>query len=154
MPPSRTSFVTGCQQLLALGVVLAALAPAASVVSLDVVRETPGGAATTTIQGDLAAYTRAARQPSKVPTEVVDPTVREFALTAASGSSQSSERLAVIGGTTTNARGKVGALPADDALTSLAAGGRRVRRGRRHLGARRSTSPSDEHRGAGPHPHR
>ena len=43
MPPSKTRFVTACQQLLALGVVLAALTPAASVISLDVVRETPGG---------------------------------------------------------------------------------------------------------------
>ena len=42
MPPSRTRYVTACQQLLALGVVVAALTPAASVVSLDVVRQTPG----------------------------------------------------------------------------------------------------------------
>ena len=39
MPPSKTRFITACQQILALGVVLAALTPAASVVSLDVVRE-------------------------------------------------------------------------------------------------------------------
>ena len=45
MPPSKTRFVTACQQLLALGVVLAALTPAASVITLDVVREHPGGAA-------------------------------------------------------------------------------------------------------------
>lgn len=42
MSPSRIRYVTACQQLLALGVVLAALAPAAGVVSLDVVREAPG----------------------------------------------------------------------------------------------------------------
>lgn len=95
MPPSKTSFVTGCQQVLALGVVLAALAPAASVVSLDIVRETPG-AAPTTIQGDLAAYTRVSHKPAQVPTEVVDPDVREVSMTAPANG---------------HARGKVGLLP-------------------------------------------
>src|SRR6478609_11693571 len=95
MPPSKTSFVTGCQQILALGVVLAALAPAASVVSLDVVRETPGTAPSTVIQGDLAAYTRVSRQATTVPTAPVDPIVDEYSLTSPQ----------------TNARGKVGALP-------------------------------------------
>lgn len=102
MPPSKSSFVTGCQQILALGVVLAALAPAASVVSLDIVRETPGDTAPATIQGDLAAYTRVAHRPAKVPTEVVDPEVREYSLTAPA---------------TANARRKVGALP--KAVTSV-----------------------------------
>jgi hypothetical protein len=37
MHPSRSRYVTACQQLLALGVVLVALAPATRVVSLDVV---------------------------------------------------------------------------------------------------------------------
>jgi len=46
MPPSKTRYITACQQLLALGVVVAALTPAASVVSLDVVRQTPGSAPT------------------------------------------------------------------------------------------------------------
>ena len=41
MSPGRSRFVTACQQLLALGVVLAALTPAASVVSLDVVGTAP-----------------------------------------------------------------------------------------------------------------
>ena len=76
MPPSRTTFVTACQQLLALGVVLAALTPAASVVSLDVVRELPtGSAGQNPLAADLSAYTRASARPSKVPTEAVDPTV-------------------------------------------------------------------------------
>src|SRR6478672_63037 len=97
MPPSKTSFVTGCQQMLALGVVLAALAPAASVVSLDVVLETPGAAPSTEIQGDLAAYTRVSHQKTRVPTAPVDPIVDEYSLTAPQA--------------TTNARGKVGALP-------------------------------------------
>ena len=37
MQPSQARFVTVCQQLLALGVVLAILTPAAGVISLDVV---------------------------------------------------------------------------------------------------------------------
>ena len=123
MPPSKSSFVTGCQQVLALGVVLAALAPAASVVSLDIVRQTPGqSGSTTAIQGDLAAYSRVAQQSSRVPTEVVDPSVDEFSLTAAAntkaGRKADTAGLAVQ--RTVSARGKVGALDAPpQALTSL-----------------------------------
>src|SRR4051794_37723944 len=79
--PRRLSFVTGCQQLLALGVVVAALTPAASVVSLDVVNESPSAGGTPAdgaIRGDLAAYTRAAARPARVPAQVVDPTVDEY----------------------------------------------------------------------------
>jgi hypothetical protein len=116
MPPSKTSFVTACQQVLALGVVLAALTPAASVISLDVVRDTPTGARPhAPLQGDLAAYTRAAQTPSKVPTEVVDPTVQEHQLTAPAG--QPHARLEVERAPL--ARGKVGALPASSTVTSL-----------------------------------
>ena len=43
MRPSRARYVTACQQLLALGVVVVALAPAAGVVSLDVVGVQPEG---------------------------------------------------------------------------------------------------------------
>ena len=42
MSPDRSRFVTACQQLLVLGAVLAALVPAARVVSLDVVAAPPG----------------------------------------------------------------------------------------------------------------
>jgi hypothetical protein len=42
MSPSRARFVTVCQQLLALGVVVVALVPATRVVSLDVVGVHPG----------------------------------------------------------------------------------------------------------------
>jgi hypothetical protein len=98
MSPRKTSFVTLCQQLLALGVVIAALTPAASVVSLDVVRESPVGPFATSGSGDgaddgadglsadLSAYTRASSTPSRLPAEVVDPSVREVSLTAPSGS--------------------------------------------------------------------
>lgn len=41
MRPFRARYVTACQQLLALGVVVVALAPAAGVVSLDVVGVEP-----------------------------------------------------------------------------------------------------------------
>ena len=44
MRPSKARFVTACQQLLALGVVLAVLTPAAGIISIDVVGETPGAA--------------------------------------------------------------------------------------------------------------
>ena len=39
MPPSKIRFVTACQQVLALGAVLAVLTPAANVISLDVVHD-------------------------------------------------------------------------------------------------------------------
>ena len=42
MSPSRAVYVTACQQLLALGVVVIALVPATRVVSLDVVGVGPG----------------------------------------------------------------------------------------------------------------
>ena len=49
MSPSRARYVTACQQLLALGVVVIALAPATRVVSLDVVGVRPGGQSGPTI---------------------------------------------------------------------------------------------------------
>ena len=42
MRPDQARFVTACQQLLALGVVLAVLTPASGVISLDIVGERPG----------------------------------------------------------------------------------------------------------------
>lgn len=92
MPTCKSRFVTACQQLLALGVVLAVLTPAASVISLDVVRETPGGGFASVTDrrpphgaASLSAYTRETTRTSVVPTEVVDPTVREVALTPVEG---------------------------------------------------------------------
>ena len=58
MSPSRARFVTLCQQLLALGVVVVALVPATRVVSLDVVGVQPGvGAGQPTIAQPEAART-------------------------------------------------------------------------------------------------
>jgi hypothetical protein len=81
MQPHQARFVTVCQQLLALGVVLALLTPAAGVVSLDVVPDRPAGMATGPA-APLPAYARAAAVPSTVPTEAVDPNVKEYPLTA------------------------------------------------------------------------
>jgi hypothetical protein len=94
MPPSKTRFVTACQQMLALGVVLAGLTPAAGVVTLDVVRQDPSGSGHTSLShpaaGHLAAYARAQSRPSVVPDEVVDPKVTEYSLTAPAGSKRAS----------------------------------------------------------------
>lgn len=97
MPQSKIRFITACQQLLALALVLAALTPAASVVSLDVVREHPGARGGMTISNPgarLSAYARETARPSRVPTGAVDPTVREHALTAARGAAASARATA------------------------------------------------------------
>ncbi len=85
-PParSRDGLVTACQQVLALGVVLAALTPAAGVVSLDVV----GGehSASATAARAAAARTTAGRSDTvDAPTEAVDAHVQELQLTAPAG---------------------------------------------------------------------
>jgi hypothetical protein len=87
MPPSKIRFVTACQQLLALGLVLAVLTPAASVISLDVVRESPSAGTQDMSVGaaSLSAFARETMRSSKVPTQVVDPTVDEYALTPPTG---------------------------------------------------------------------
>ncbi|MCU1536651.1 MAG: N-acetylmuramoyl-L-alanine amidase, family 2, partial [Humibacillus sp.] len=119
MPPSKTRFITACQQMLALAVVLAALTPAASVVTLDVVREVPGShGARTEVVGDLAAYVRASARTSKVPTQVVDPTVSEYALTAPAATSARGKSASLAAATTGLARTKPGALPGSTELLS------------------------------------
>ncbi|MFA6574893.1 MAG: FG-GAP-like repeat-containing protein [Nocardioides sp.] len=72
--------MTACQQLLTLGLVLAALTPAASVVSLDVVHQAP-----LSTQTSLAAYARTTTATSVLPAAVVDPVVTEIALTPPAG---------------------------------------------------------------------
>jgi len=95
MHPGKTRYVATCQQLLALGVVVAALVPAASIVTLDVVRESPSGATSggssaavpaiaPVPSGALAAYTKAALTPSVVSTASTDASVNEVQLTAPS----------------------------------------------------------------------
>ncbi len=85
MQPHQARFVTVCQQLLALGVVLAILTPAAGVISLDVVVRQPVGNAAGSTAAPMAAYARAAAVPSAVPTAAVDPKVKEYSLTAPAG---------------------------------------------------------------------
>ncbi len=92
MSPNRSRFVTACQQLLALAVVLAALTPAASVVTLDVVGTTPSvtqGAHSLPAPGvALTDYTAEAVQESRVPTAPVRSHVREVQLTAPTATSR------------------------------------------------------------------
>ena len=59
MPPSKIRFVTLCQQLLALAVVLAVLTPAASVISLDVAHEGPDATGADVPVSDISAALRA-----------------------------------------------------------------------------------------------
>ncbi|MGB0191014.1 MAG: hypothetical protein ACPF9W_08615, partial [Nocardioides sp.] len=80
----RSRFVTACQQLLALGAVLAVLTPAASLISLDVVRQPPAGvtiSGTGSEVGVLSAYAQVARSTATLPATAVDPVVREVLLT-------------------------------------------------------------------------
>ena len=85
MRASQARYVTACQQLLALGLVLAALTPAASVISLDIVGAEPGAPAQPTLSAEMAAYQRQAALPASVETAPVDPKVSEIQLTAPRG---------------------------------------------------------------------
>jgi hypothetical protein len=111
MRPCKARYVTACQQLLALGAVLAVLTPAASVISLDVVGQAPSGRASAGAPtAALSAYGREARTPSRVPTAPVDAEVTEYALTS-SGAGRK-----VVPGVT--ARAKVSPLDRGTRLTS------------------------------------
>ncbi|MDP3893894.1 N-acetylmuramoyl-L-alanine amidase, partial [Nocardioides sp.] len=81
MPPSKARYITACQQILALGVVLAVLAPAASVVSLDVVRQAPGEQLSVP-QGTAPSAPPLKPQTATVETAPVDPVVTEVAMSA------------------------------------------------------------------------
>jgi hypothetical protein len=76
----RNRFVSACQQLLALGLVLAALTPAARTVTMDVRPASPTDASTRS-GGSL----RPASAPATVPTTAVEPDVAEYSLTAPTG---------------------------------------------------------------------
>jgi hypothetical protein len=122
MRPHQARFITACQQLLALGVVLAVLTPAAAVVSLDVIGlpGSPSAAPSTGSRGQVldqpadhgrtAAPARheqgtapspepapaqpapAEPAPATVPTEAVEPTVTEVALTPEEGEQPAPEQ--------------------------------------------------------------
>lgn len=76
----RNRFTSVCQQLLALGLVLAALTPAARTVTMDV-----RPAAPTDAGRDRGVALRSASAPATVPTAAVDPDVTEYSLTAPEG---------------------------------------------------------------------
>ncbi|MEZ5191951.1 MAG: N-acetylmuramoyl-L-alanine amidase [Nocardioides sp.] len=95
-------FVTGCQQLLVLGAVLAALTPAAGVVSLEIVARPPAGSGPSRPAGAPVARMESAQ----VPLRAVDPTVREYALTAPRGASRQ-RPVAALASTTTAPDGAV-----------------------------------------------
>ncbi len=112
MSPRYPRFVTACQQLLVLGVICAALTPAANIVSLELVPRGPAGAdgPTQSAGGDaagrlpdlsMAAYARATTLKANVPTAVVDPTIQEYPLTAPSGARLAPGSLAVSSRRTT-----------------------------------------------------
>jgi len=87
---TRGGFVTACQQLLALAVVVTVLTPAASTISMDVRPAAPG-----TAHPVAQAYLRAATVPSKVPAAPVEPDVTEHGLTAPEGARVSPASLEV-----------------------------------------------------------
>ncbi len=85
MSSRHPRFTTLCQQLLTLAVVCAALTPAATVMTLELVPEGPGVAGASGPGGQDSAYVAANRVPTRVPTGAVDPAVREVQLTAPAG---------------------------------------------------------------------
>lgn len=81
MRPVQARFITACQQLLALGVVLAVLTPAAGVLSLDIVGARPTPVGPPALTGALASAT--------VPTSAVESEVTEVPLTTQTGQARS-----------------------------------------------------------------
>ena len=88
MRPLQARLITLCQQLLALGVVLAVLTPASGVVSLDIVGERPGRPAAP-----------AALMSATVPESAVEPTVTEVPLTQPDGGTLALSGRSVAGAT-------------------------------------------------------
>ena len=114
MRPSKTRFVTACQQLLALGVVLAVLTPAATVISLDVVQQSPQSsqyAAGGRPVAAFAAYTRETQHTSVVPTAPVEADVDEYQLTPEAASGK-------VAPGALSARSKIGALDGGSQVVS------------------------------------
>lgn len=99
-PTYRGRFVTACQQLLALAVVVAVLTPAARTVSMDVRPAAPP--ADGAVVADAAL--RSAQVPSRVPASPVEPEVIEYGLTAPTGARVAPGTLRVARRTTTAGR--------------------------------------------------
>lgn len=84
---AQARFITACQQLLALGAVLAVLTPAAAVVSLDIVGAESAAPVVTHAIGGVAK--QGALASATVPTAAVAPDVTEVPLTTESGDTSS-----------------------------------------------------------------
>src|SRR5690606_12355620 len=95
MRTNQARFITACQQLLALGVVLAVLAPATNIVSLDVVRQPPVNSGATLPASDVRSsdvptsdmpsaaspvIDTATVPTAEVPAAPVEPQVAEYAI--------------------------------------------------------------------------
>ncbi len=102
----QARFITACQQLLALGVVLAVLTPASGVISLDIVGQHPGAAGS----GGPAVISGALRS-ATVPTAAVESSVTEVPLTTGTGNARALAGETVVGGSVTSNR--VTSLPQD-----------------------------------------
>lgn len=102
----QARFITACQQLLALGVVLAVLTPASGVISLDIVGQHPGAAGS----GGPAVISGALRS-ATVPTAAVESSVTEVPLTTSTGNARALAGETVVGGSVTSNR--VTSLPQD-----------------------------------------
>ena len=95
--------------------------------------------ATTAVPAEFAAYAKASTQKSRVPTEVVDPTVKEYSLTAPVGARVAAGSLAA----------RTDGRPRRQHRDQPAAARDRLRRGRGHLG-RRPVGVRRRHRRRGP----
>lgn len=100
----QARFITACQQLLALGVVLAVLTPASGVISLDIVGRHPGAS------GGPAVISGALRS-ATVPTAAVESSVTEVPLTTSTGNARSLAGETVVGASV--ASNRVTSLPQD-----------------------------------------
>lgn len=101
MQSLQSRLVTLCQQLLALGVVLAVLTPASGVVSLDIVGERPDRTPAGTRGG---TPTPAHLVAATVPTGTVVPSVTEVPLTSPTGHIRALSGRTVVGGSVAGAR--------------------------------------------------
>jgi hypothetical protein len=81
MHPSKARYVTACQQLLALGAVLAVLAPATGVISLDVIAQHPRSTEPAhSVTARSPEQARSDARPAAVPSAPVDAVVEEVPL--------------------------------------------------------------------------
>ena len=100
MRPLQARLITLCQQVLALGVVLAVLTPASGVVSLDIVGERPGQQPLGTTLAPAGGQAAPAELMSAtVPESAVEPMVTEVPLTGTDGATLTLSGRTVAGAT-------------------------------------------------------